>query len=93
MNSSEPECCLQQVASRGLCSAVYVLQSRQATAAGNRLLWIMLPSRSPCNFSSESLKGLQYVAHLGALNENVIKVVFDAMSSEMAVVGFFLHFN
>lgn len=43
----ELEGCLQQVASRGPCSAVYVLESRKATVAGNRL-WIKLPSRSPC---------------------------------------------
>lgn len=50
MNLSEQESCLQQVASRGLCSAAYVTQNREACAAGNRLVWTMLPLKSPCNF-------------------------------------------
>lgn len=91
MNSSELECYLQQEASRGLCSAVYVLESRKTAAAGNRLLWIMLPSRSPCNFPRRSLKGRQHVAHSGALTENVIKVVFDVILDGCYIT--LLHFN
>lgn len=70
MNSCELESCLQQVASRGRCSAVYVLESREDTAAGKRPLWIVLPSKSPCTFLFPSLK---YVQHVDALNEKVIK--------------------
>lgn len=96
MNPRDPECCLQQGASRGQCSAVYVPDSRRATAAGNRLLWVMVPSWSACNFLFPSVSGNRINRKYSTLRQVKKKkkmnghAVFYVVSFQMADVLFYI---